>query len=403
MGSLAALISAYQDADAPDAGLRATLPLAGRTLVERQARLAASAGAAPIIILVERMPPELVQALQRLRSEGVAVAVARTAAEAAEAVHPDDRLLLVADGLVADETHIARLLAAGSNALLTVPDHGAGDGFERIDAHSRWGGLALLTGNVLKQTVTMLRDWDLQSTLLRRAVQGGARQFSVRGEANEAKLIIAASREDLASAERQIIEGAVSRRDGWVSRYLLAPAEQAATRLLMPTRIMPEWLRLLAVAMTGVGAYAFARDLLWTGSALMLLATPLDDIADRLATLRMQIQVEESWWSHLLPTFAAAALLALAFSLSRSSGWGCLALAVATLAFMGALRLEIGERDVDGKIFLADRKGMVWVMLPFAVTASWLSGLIALAAYAAGSFFWAQRQVHRPISAAGED
>ena len=97
---LAALIAAYHEAEAPDAGLRATLPLAGRTLVERQARLAASAGASPILLYVERVPPELLAAIERLRNEGVPVRLARSASEAVEAVDVDDRLLLVGDGFV---------------------------------------------------------------------------------------------------------------------------------------------------------------------------------------------------------------------------------------------------------------------------------------------------------------
>ena len=73
-------------------------------MIERQARLAAAAGAAPIIVLVERMPPALCAALDRLRREGVPVQVARGAEEAAEAVDPGDRLLVIADGAVADRT-----------------------------------------------------------------------------------------------------------------------------------------------------------------------------------------------------------------------------------------------------------------------------------------------------------
>ena len=53
--ALAALIAAYHESGEPG-HLRATLPLAGRTVIERQARLAAAAGAAPVIVVVERMP-----------------------------------------------------------------------------------------------------------------------------------------------------------------------------------------------------------------------------------------------------------------------------------------------------------------------------------------------------------
>jgi hypothetical protein len=396
--SLAAVIAAYHDAEAAEGGLRATLPLAGRTLVERQARLAASAGAEPILLYVERVPAELLAAVERLRNEGVPVSLARSAVEAAEAIHPDDRLLFMADGFLADEAHVNQLIHAGPNALLAVPDLGVDDRFERIDAHSRWAGLALLTGQALKQTASMLNDWDLQSTLLRRAVQGGVRQFWVRGEHADDHLTIVTSHDDLGAIEQQIMEGAVARRDSWVSRYVLAPAEQAATRLLMPTVVMPDWLRLLSVTLTALAAFLFTGNWLWTGGALLLLSTPLDDTADRLATLRMQSQAEGSWWSYLLPASAGAALLTFSYSLATTLGWGCLPLAAATLAFVAALWIEVGEREIDGMIFLAERKGMIWLMLPFALTGSWLAGLFALALYAGGSFFWAQHQIHRRIA-----
>jgi hypothetical protein len=396
--NLAALIAAYHEADGAEDGLRATLPLAGRTLLERQVRLAASVGASPILLFVERVPPELLASIDRLRGEGVAVILARSAAEAAEAVHPDDRLLVMADGFIGDEAHVARLLEAGANSLLTVPDLGVDDRFERIDAQSRWAGLALISGQMLRQTAEMLQDWDLQSTLLRRAIQAGARQFSVRGESADSQFAIATGSEDLVPIEKHIFEGAIVRRQNWVSRYLLAPAEQAATRYLVPTAVMPHWLRITSFVLVGMAALLFLRDWLWTGALLMVLSTPLDDIADRLALLRMQSGGEASWWAYLLPATAGAALLALAQSLAAQNGWGCLILAAATLAFVGALWLEVGERDISGMAFLADRKGMIWVMVPFALTSSWVPGLLALVLYAAGSFFWAQHQVHKRIS-----
>ena len=167
--TLAALIAAYHESDEPGGGLRATLPLTGRTLVERQARLASAAGANPIVLAVERVPEALLAAVDRMRRQGLNIVLARNAEEAAEAVHPGDRLLLVADGLLAGEGHVERMLAAPGRSILTVADAKVDDRYERIDAESRWAGLAMLDGELLKQTAAMLHDWDLQSTLLRRA------------------------------------------------------------------------------------------------------------------------------------------------------------------------------------------------------------------------------------------
>jgi hypothetical protein len=395
--SLSALICAYHDAPDGPGGLRATLPLAGRTLVERQARLAAEAGANPVVILVERVPAELAAVIDRLRSEGVAAVVARSVGDAAEAIRPDDRLLVVADGLVVDRAHLSRLLAISGPALLTLPDIG-GDRFERIDADARWAGLALLSGTILKDTAAMLQDWDLQSTLLRRAVQGGARQLALRSDAEEPPVVIAECAADLQAAQDRIVEGTGQARDDWASRYLLGPVEASATRALMPTSITPGLLYLSAGVLTGLGAILFAGGWLWMGGLMLLLATPLDGVAERLAALRLQGSGRGRWPARALPFLAGGALGALSFTLSGTRGWGCLVLAATTVAFLWALSGESGRRRIPERLFFAERKGMSWAMLPFAATGAWVTGLAVLAAYAAGSFFWAQRQVHRPAA-----
>jgi hypothetical protein len=401
--TLAALIAAYHEADEPGGGLRATLPLAGRTVLERQARLAVAAGADLIVVAVERVPAPLLEAIDRLRAQGLKVVVARNAAEAAEAVHPEDRLLVFADGLVATETHIGRLLALGAPTIVTVPDVRVDDRYERIDAHSRWAGMALYEGEMLKRTAAMLGEWDLQSTLLRRAVQSGARQLALRGEPADDLLTVAERSEDLGELQQRIFEGAGGQRKDWVSRYLLGPLEQVAVRRLMPTAATPTALTLGGALLIALGALAFAWDWLALGMAFVLLATPLEGVSERLAALRMQESEAESWPSHLLPALSGAALLALAYALSDTRGWGCVALAATTIAFILALRTEAAGQEIPGSHWLAERKGMAWLMLPFAAAGLWGTGLTALAGYAAGSFFWAQRHVHRPAPAPSAD
>jgi hypothetical protein len=128
----------------------------------------------------------------------------------------------------------------------------------------------------------------------------------------------------------------------------------------------------------------------------MLLSTPLDGIADRLARLRMQGGVGQSWWSHLLPALAGAALLALGFSLSQTHSWGTILMSATIILFLLALRFEGEGRELKGAEFLAERKAMVWLMLPFAATGLWVGGLSLLFAYSAGSFFFVQRRLRVP-------
>ena len=387
--ALAALIAAYHESSEPGA-LRATLPLAGRTVVERQARLAVAAGAASVLVVAERMPPALGAALDRLRRERIPIQVARSAAEAAEAVDPADRLLLIADGAVADADQLIEISRGDGRRVLTVPDGAFGDAYERIDAGSRWGGIAALDGALLRETASMLGEWDLQSTLLRRALQAGARHVAATGP-----VAILDAPADLAGLERQILASATETRGGWASR-LLAPIERAATFALMAGPIGPNAVGGTAALLTGIGAAALAYGWLWTGLVLMLLATPLDGIAARLAKLHMHDDVGGSWWSHLLPVLAGAALAGVSHALAPAHGWGIVLLAFTTLAFLIALAIETEDEAVRFGLFLAERKGMTWLMLPFAILGAWHAGLALLFAYAAGSFFWAQREAHSP-------
>ncbi|HEY0627068.1 MAG TPA: hypothetical protein VGD10_10085 [Allosphingosinicella sp.] len=401
--TLAALICAYHESEEIGGPLRATLPLAGRTLIERQARIAANAGARPIIVAVERQPPELTAAIDRLRAEGLDMLIARTAGDAAKAVQSSDRLLLMADGLLADEDEVQRLVSFEGNALLTVPDLRFDEQFERIDADSRWGGLALIDGQTLKHTAAMLQDWDLQSTLLRRAVQGGARHLSLSGDPVATRLLVAERGADLADLESRILEHASAYQTDWVSRYLLAPLEHAAVRRLMPTGVTPTQLSLLGLVLSGLSAISFSRSWLWAGLVLFLLATPLAGMAERLGRLRFHGRQPDVWLSRLTPVAAAAALLALGYALTPLSGWGCMVLTVAAIAFLVALAGERAPRGTRAGAFLAEPKGMAWLMLPFAATGQWAAGLGALALYAAGSFFWGQRQVHGPKGLSPKD
>jgi len=72
--AVGALIGAYQEDDT--GALRALFPLAGRTLVEYQVRCAAACGAAPIVVIVERVPQALQDALERAGSDAAEVGFA---------------------------------------------------------------------------------------------------------------------------------------------------------------------------------------------------------------------------------------------------------------------------------------------------------------------------------------
>ncbi len=374
--------------------LRALFPIAGRTLLEFQVRCAAAAGASPIVVVVDRIPIALNDALERLQNDGVSVITVSDAAEAASWFEAGELVLLIADGLAPTPELLAGLADFEERVIVTVPDDEAHEGFERIDAVSRWSGVALVDSQTLGATAAMLGDWDLQSTLLRRALQSGARTVPISAGAGEP--LLAVSSGDLASLERHLIVSSRGSRRDWASRYILPVVEEFATEKLLHTSVRPQLLVQGALVLSVAAIAAFASGWLWTGLVLLVVTTPLDLIASRLAALRIKPMPARSLSRRLLWPLAGVALVALGWwQYAHGSGWGALfsALTAATLA--QAARIERERIEIPGEVWLLSRRNAILAAIPFAAFGAWTLYLVVLAAYAAVSFFVAQHVNHR--------
>jgi len=389
--ALGALISAYHEDD--QGGLRALFPLAGRTLFEYQARCASAVGAAPIIVMVERIPAALNDAFERLRGEGITVVPVSDGSEAASRFEAGALILQLADGLAPDIAMLNRLAEYAEPAIAIVPDDEAHADFERIDGVSRWAGAALVDGHTLGSTAAMLGDWDLQSTLLRRTVQAGARR--VAAEDAWAAALLARRPEDLAGFERRLLVATRGERTDWASRYVLPIVEEFATERLMDSRLRPEWLVFAGLFLTIAAAFCFSRGWLWPALGLLILSTPLDLVGARLASLRLQPLPPRHLARRLLWPAAGLAMLALGWWSSRhGGGWGAFFAAAMAAAFAEAARIEATGSNVPPQRWLFSRRNAIFGMVPFAAAGWWVPGLVALAAYAAVSFFVVQHFQH---------
>ena len=389
--ALGALVSAYLEDDS--GSLRALLPIAGRTLLEYQVRCAAAAGAAPIVILVDRIPIALNEAIERLQRDGVPVITVSDGAEAASRFGAGEMLLLVADGLAPPSELLATLAEEAEPVIVTVPDDEAHQQFERIDALSRWSGVAIVDAQTLGATAAMLGDWDLQSTLLRRSLQGGARTAPLAAETGEP--LLAESASDLAGLERQLIVASRGSRSDWASRYVLPLVEEFATEKLLETWVRPASLVQLALLLTLGSAVAFSQGWLWTGLAALLVTTPLDLIARRLAALRLKPMPVRMLSRRLLWPASGLALLALGWwQWGHGGGWGAMFAALTAAALAEAARIERGKLDVPGRVWLLSRRNAIIAALPFAAIGAWTTYLVLLAAYAGASFFLVQHLNH---------
>lgn len=173
--ALIALIGASETV--PDGGLRALVTVAGEALIERQAARLADVGVTHIAIAVGAVPADLIATCDRIRRRGIKVTPVRAAADLLALVEGDDRIILVTDGLQAGGMHYAAIAKPGSPAILVTGDTPLTQGFERIDATRRWGGLASISDHMVRELAEMPGEWDMILTLLRMAVQSGARRL----------------------------------------------------------------------------------------------------------------------------------------------------------------------------------------------------------------------------------
>ncbi|HEX8840019.1 MAG TPA: hypothetical protein VF750_06075 [Sphingomicrobium sp.] len=395
--AIGALIAAYQEDDS--GGLRALLPLAGRTLVEYQVRCASAAGAGPIVVIVERVPQALQDAFERLRLDGIGVFPVSDVNDAVSRFEAGSSILLIGDGIAPPLSLIDRLSEEPDSAVATVPDDEAHETFERIDAQSRWAGVAVVNATLLGSTAAMLGDWDLQSTLLRRSIQDGARLVRASEQAGEPLLVNSA--DELAGFQRHLVQSSRGNRDDAASRYILPPLEDFATEQLMGTSVRPSWLIWSALALTLAGAVCFTRGWLGAGLVLLLLSTPLDLIAGRLASLRLRPLLPRSWSRLALWPAAGLALLAIGLWETRhGTGWGAMVSAVAGCAFAEAARIERSGLGAGDEMWLLSRRNSILLAVPFALAGQWTAYLVGLALYAALSFFIVQRVRHlAPVDA----
>ena len=392
--AIGALIGAYQEDDS--GALRALLPLAGRTLLEYQARCAAAAGAAPIVVVVERVPQALQDAFERLRLDGIGIFPVNDVNEAVSRFEAGSSILLIGDGVAPPVDLVTALASEPETAVATVPDDEMHKQFERIDAESRWAGVAVVDAHLLGSTAAMLGDWDLQSTLLRRAIQEGARRLPVEAGAEP---LLAHGADELADFQRHLVRTSRSGRDDWVSRYLLPPLEDFATEQLMETQVRPSWLIWGALALTLGAAICFTRGWLGAGLVMLLLSAPLDLIAARLSTIRLKPLPVGMWGRLALWPAAGAALLAIGlWEMRHGTGWGAFVSAASACAFAEAARIEKAIMPAGGELWLLSRRNAIFLALPFALAGAWTAFLLAVLVYAALSFFIVQRVRHRPSS-----
>ncbi|MBN8847212.1 MAG: hypothetical protein BGO24_10885 [Sphingomonas sp. 67-36] len=342
---LAGLLFAVQDAEDRPGRLAATLPFAGVTLIEYQARLLAAAGASQLVIVVSRLTPELLGAIARIGRRGMSVDTVRGAAEANARLHPLAQVVTIADGLITTESVLAAFAGEqGSDALLVIDAGSAPADYERLGGGLAWAGIARIDARRLAEVAAMPSDYDVQSALLHAASQAGARQVLLPAGGESAGHGIERRGAALEERSRAVVMATLATRPSWFDRWVVRPI----AGFVLPPLVRRAASTVAVAAGAGVAALAGLGLIAGGWPATGLLAALAGVIAavlgERTAWLRDEMPLAR-WLGRAALAVPALAALLLGYSIDSLAATGsALILAIALIAVAA-----LGERAASGR------------------------------------------------------
>ena len=379
---LAGLLFAIADADDSPAALVATLPFGGHSLIEFQARLLAGAGAGQIVVVVERLTPELLGAVNRMARHGIAIDAVRGAGEAVAKLHPLAQVLVLGDGLVTTADTLALLGDAQGDALLVTGDADALPGLERVGRDAIWAGLARVSVRRLADVARLPADYDFQSTLLRVAAQSQPELVRLPGGAARASHGIEANAARLQARNQAVVAAELGQSQPWADRLVIAPLARALLPLVLGRKLSSGTLAGAggALTLTGLAIAGLGQMGAIAGLALIAIAQIPWTLGAALAWLRDEPRFGAALrLAGALGIGAAVALIGLAQWRATATASG--PIAAATLIGLAAL-LDRAAPPPRRRRWWPSPAAYPLLLLPFVASGQALVGLLAGAVYA---------------------
>ena len=394
----------------------AALVAGGLSLVERQVRQLRRAGADRVLITG-------MQPLAAFPAGAEPVSLTQLDASVAD----DDRVIMLARGLIVDERALTAIFAAPLPTLM-VSDATRleAQGVERLDALTFAAGVAAIGGAQVRRAARALGDWDLESTLIRLLAEDPAvarlewTRLAEYAPARRRNVALIWSRPqseaEAATLNDTLIAAAQKGCLDWPARFLHPAIENLLVRLLAPTRITPDMVT-LATGLIGVAAaVAFAAGWLWTGLVLALITGPLDGVDGKLARTRVEFSrfgdlehlldkaLEYGWYLCAAGYFAA--------TMQSYLPWACAALIILPALceavqgeffrrFTGIQLDDAGPVERGIRIIAGRRNTFLWTWLPFAAFGYWFEGFVVLACYSVVTTGVAQWRFYHRVAAFG--
>lgn len=374
---------------------RPAAPVLGLAWPEFQMRRAVKAGARHIVLVAGRVTRDVVEAIDRLRDEGLSATLARSASEVTDLFHPEEAVLLMTGVTVTSDAVLRDLLGATASTVLCVATDTAGQSHELIDAAHSWSGYARIDGAQVRATASVSGEWDLGSVLLRRAVAARATRMLLAdkerlGEANVA---------DAVATGRRLVDAAATVAPGWGEAGLLQPVARALARLtpaILPSVArLGHWIVLIALVCAPVAASARINPL---GIALFVAAL-LGAVFTRIASTTTGIPPAAVRF--FAPVRDGSAVLALTLVAAQSA----MIVAAAVLVVVVTALVALSDRLLTAgpgprPPWLADRAGHATLLLAGALAGQHgiIFALSLCALHGFATLAWLQDRLSRVLT-----
>lgn len=288
-----ALLSAL--ADPPGAGgasigeRPAFRRFAGKSVLAHQIDCAALLDCERVVCLAAALGPDLGAVKAHAERSGLRFEIVDSLPRLMARVAAEDEVVVLEDGVLPDRRVLIASLATGPAVLAFPAEPALEQGFERLDASRAWSGALRMRGAEVARLADLPPDCDLASSLLRIALQAGARVVELDpAPLSEGAWQRRVERRETALAERRWI----GRQVGLVS--FAAPAQAVVERIALAwaqDHAGGRWARAPHVAALLAGALALVAALAhWpvAGLALLLAASvalALASVFDRVEEL----------------------------------------------------------------------------------------------------------------------
>jgi hypothetical protein len=358
----------------------------GRSLTELQIARVVATGARHVVCLVQQVSTQLLAVADNLRANGLTIDIVRSVADAADAIHPDEHVFLVASQVLISGKTLDTLLMSNPPAILCVENDAKYAQLELVDSSARWTGYALLSGATLRAVANMIGDWDAASTLLRQLVQEDARRISLSPSQIEDAMLSVRDSADAIRAGRKLLDERAFYRGGFGEWWIAQPISRLTARIAGEIGLKSRAIQYAAVGTAAAAAIIGLTGWLGISLFLLLISYLSRSTGDRLASALADLNPRGALFRSAIAAFTAVTISACSITFaSRTGQWGCLILG----ALLVGSQLLIADRRLPVKSFarwLADPLSNITLLFLGIISTAPLAGLFFATGYSVASY-----------------